>query len=100
MLAVKTPAGISKGENKVRPTKSATITRMPPSKAEVGNNTPKLEPTSLLAMWGAINPTKPIPPAKAVEPPINAVLIINNVKRCFWTCPQAPLQGHRLAPVN
>lgn len=91
MLAVKTPAGISKGENKVRPIKSATITSMPPSKAEVGSNTPKLEPTSLLAMCGAINPTNPIPPAKAVEPPIKAVLIINNVNRCFWTCPPSPV---------
>ena len=72
-----TPAGISNGENRVLPIKSATMTRIPPISAETGNNAPNEEPTSLLAICGAIKPTKPIPPAKATEPPISAVLIIN-----------------------
>jgi hypothetical protein len=79
ITAVIIPAGISIGGNNPLPMLSATSRKMEPKRAEAGSKTLNFDPTTLLAIWGAIKPMNPIEPTAATQTPINMTETLNNI---------------------
>ncbi len=82
--AVRTPIGISVGENKVLAAVSHNKRNIAPASAETGINLLWLGPVIKRTAWGMINPTNPIVPQKQT---LTAVIIEAISKSIFFRSP-------------